>query len=424
MVGAVIEETDRRRVRIHGRWLDDFASSGYLGLDLDQDIISALPDYLLAWGTQTGRPRLMGSPSLVEQIETALAALVGTEEALLFPTTADLHLSVIPLLAGSGSVFVDARAHKSIADGCGVARSHGATVQRFRHGDPRDLERLLGHSRSSPRVVCMDGVNGFTGNVVDLVPFARIARRYDALLYIDDSYGFGVVGERRADEACDYGVRGNGVVRHHGESYDNVVLVAGLSHAYSTMVAFVACPAELKDLLKTAAWPQLYSPLPPVASLAAAVESLAVNQRAGEAIRLSLHRKSHQVLDAVEALGIWTANASGHPLIHLPARKATDLEDLGLELFRRGIYAALAPSPLVSTEEIGIRLEITAAHSDAQVEHLVGALGELSGHFRPRHGNPRMRLVGPSGRGQVQRPLRRGAPPAGASDEAGGRRPA
>ena len=83
----------------------------------------------------------------------------------------------------------------------------------------------------------MDGVNSMTGNMPDLNAFARLARRYDAVLYVDDAHGFGVVGERAPDEPTPYGVRGNSVVCHFGESYEHVVLVGGLSKSYSSLVA-------------------------------------------------------------------------------------------------------------------------------------------------------------------------------------------
>ena len=79
-----------------------------------------------------------------------------------------------------------------------------------------------------PGMILIDGVNSMTGNAPDLHAFAELAREHGALLYVDDAHGFGVIGERSSAEACDYGARGNSIVRHLGETYDNVVLVGGL----------------------------------------------------------------------------------------------------------------------------------------------------------------------------------------------------
>ncbi|HEV2919490.1 MAG TPA: aminotransferase class I/II-fold pyridoxal phosphate-dependent enzyme [Actinomycetota bacterium] len=95
-----------------------------------------------------------------------------------------------------------------------------------------------------------------------MAAFLALAREHDALLYVDDAHGFGVVGERDRSETSPYGRRGNGVVRHLGEGYDHVVLTGGFSKAYSSLLAFVACPPELKRLLKVTA-PPTCTPGPP-----------------------------------------------------------------------------------------------------------------------------------------------------------------
>ena len=214
MMDAVIDEIDGRMIRVGDHWLADFASCNYLGFDLDREIIDAVPAYLDAWGTHPSWSRLLGSPVLYEQIEERLTELLGCEDSLVLPTITHIHMSVIPLLAASGTIFLDARAHKTIYDGCQVARSRGAAVRRFRFEDPEHLDELLRAEPDRTRLVCMDGVNSMTGNAPDLRAFAEVARRHGALLYVDDAHGFGVIGERCAGRDRRHtGVRGNSVVR-------------------------------------------------------------------------------------------------------------------------------------------------------------------------------------------------------------------
>jgi 8-amino-7-oxononanoate synthase len=132
MVDAVIDEIDGRMIKVGNHWLADFASCNYLGFDLDREIIEAVPPYLDSWGTHPSWSRLLGSPALCEQIEEKLTTLLGTEDCLLFPTITHIHMSVISVLAGAGTVFLDGRAHKTIYDGCQMARHRGATIKRFR----------------------------------------------------------------------------------------------------------------------------------------------------------------------------------------------------------------------------------------------------------------------------------------------------
>ncbi len=393
MVDAVIDEVDGRMIRVGDRWLADFASCNYLGLDLDSEIIGAVQGYLERWGTHPSWSRLLGSPVLYRQLEEQLAELLGSEDTLVLPTITHIHMSVIPVLAGSGSIFLDGRAHKTVYDGCAIARGHGATVHRFRHGDSEELGRLLEKRRTGPRVICMDGINSMTGNAPDLPEFARLAREHEALLYVDDAHGFGMIGERASDELCAYGKRGNGIVRHTGETYENIVLVAGLSKAYSSLAAFLALPTHLKEILKTAAPPYLYSGPSPVASLATAIEGLRVNALRGDRLRHEVYRMTLRVLEALKARGIHTTNTSGYPIIEIPLADPADIDEVGLHLFERGIYVTMAAYPLVPRHQVGFRIQLTAANTDEQVEHLIEVLSELSTRFQmPDRNNP-LRLL-------------------------------
>jgi 8-amino-7-oxononanoate synthase len=378
LVDAVVEEVRGRRIRVGNHWLVDFASCNYLGLDLDPEVIGAIPGYLARWGTHPSWSRMLGSPALYEQIERRLTELLGAEDALLLPTLTHIHASVIPVLAGAGTILLDGRAHKTIYDGCTVARANGASVVRFPHNDPEALERLLKAAPRSPRLICMDGVNSMTGNPPRLTEFAALARAHDALLYLDDAHGFGVVGERTPDEPCPYGRRGNGVVRHLGESYDNVVLTAGFSKAYSSLLAFVACSSDLKQLLKVTAPPYLYSGPSPIASLASALVGLQVNATRGDQLRARIHARARRILDHLAGMGVATRNVSAFPVVEVPLADPDDLDLAGRFLFDHGMYVTLAFYPGVPRDEVGFRLQVTAANTDDEVDELLGVLDLLA----------------------------------------------
>ncbi len=386
MLDAVIDEVDGRRIRIGEHWLTDYASCNYLGLDLDPEIIAAVPEYLARWGTHPSWSRLLGSPVLYERIEAELTELLGAEDSLVLPTITHIHMSVIPVLAGAGTIFLDRRAHKTIFDGAATAQARGATVRRFGHEDLDELESLLRGRWRRPGLICIDGVNSMTGNAPDLAGFAALAREHDVLLYVDDAHGFGVIGERSEREPCAYGIRGNSIVRHLDESYDNLILVGGFSKAYSSLLAFIACPTPIKQLLKTAAPPYLYSGPSPVASLATVIEGLRVNAERGDALRARLGRLTARVLDHVDHLGIRTPNHSGFPIIEIPLSRPDTVDEVGDLLFDRGVYATMAVYPLVPREEVGFRLQLTAANTDEQVDELLLVLDEVAERFQLRDG--------------------------------------
>ncbi|MET7456754.1 aminotransferase class I/II-fold pyridoxal phosphate-dependent enzyme [Streptomyces sp. NPDC005574] len=382
MSDAVLDEVRGRHIRCGDHWLIDFASCNYLGFDWDPEIIDAIEPAVRRWGTHPSWSRLLGSPRLYPEIEERLSELLASPDTLLLPTATLIHASVIPILAGGGHVFVEATAHRTVYDGCVAARGQGATLCRFHSDAPDELDALLRAVPSrEPRLVCLDGVDSMSGNVPDLPRLAAICRERGATLYIDDTHGFGVIGERTPAEPCPYGSRGNGVVRHTGEEYDNIVLVGGFSKAYSSLLAFIALPPPLKDHLKVAAGPYLYSGPSPTASLATTLAGLEVNDRRGDAIRADLHRKTGRVLDHVRGLGLQTPGVCELPIVELPLADAADLDAVAAFLWDRGIYVTLAAYPLVPRDRVGFRVQLTALNSDEDIDRLNEALTALSERF-------------------------------------------
>ncbi|MFD0638785.1 aminotransferase class I/II-fold pyridoxal phosphate-dependent enzyme [Catenulispora yoronensis] len=197
---AVIDEQDQReprRIRIGDKWLADFASCNYLGFDVDPEIMAAPAELIAKWGTHPSWSRLLGNPKPYIEIEEQLTELLQAPDTLVLPTITHIHMTVIPVLAGKGTVFCEAQAHRTIYDGSSVARGNGATLHRWRATDLGALAVALREApRDRPRVVCMDGINSMTGNEPGLAAIADICRAEGALLYVDDAHGFGVIGER------------------------------------------------------------------------------------------------------------------------------------------------------------------------------------------------------------------------------------
>jgi 8-amino-7-oxononanoate synthase len=143
----------------------------------------------------------------------------------------------------------------------------------------------------------------------------------------------------------------------------------------------LTCPPELKRLLKTAAPPYLYSGPSPIASLATVIAGLDVNERRGDVIRADLWRKTATVLNELDRLGVHTPNRSGFPIIEVPLARHEDIDAVGRFLFDNGIYVTLAAYPLVPRSEVGFRIQVTAANTDAEIEQLTDVLGRLVNVF-------------------------------------------
>ena len=238
----------------------------------------------------------------------------------------------------------------------------------------------------------MDGVNSMTGNAPDL-PRVRRGRPRATARCSTSTTPTASASSASADPTrpSPYGARGNSVVRHAGETYDNLVLVGGFSKAYSSLLAFIACPTEVKDLLKVAAPPYLYSGPSPVASLATVLAGFDVNERRGDALRARrCTALTARVLDAPRPRSAsHTPNRSGLPDHRDPAaRPRRASTTVGRFLFDRGVYVTLAAYPLVPKDEVGFRVQLTAANTDAEVDR---ADRGARGARRPRRAAQRAR---------------------------------
>jgi 8-amino-7-oxononanoate synthase len=109
-----------------------------------------------------------------------------------------------------------------------------------------------------------------------------------------------------------------------------------------------------------------------------------VNESRGDAIRADLWRKTAQVLDCLDRLGVHTPNRSGFPIVEVPLARHEDIDAAGRFLFDNGIYVTLAAYPLVPKSEVGFRIQVTAANSQAEIEQLVDVLGRLAARFELR----------------------------------------
>jgi 8-amino-7-oxononanoate synthase len=370
----VADRIDGRRILVEGRWLDDFASCNYLGLDLRREVIEAVLPLLDAWGTHPSWARMACNVAPYSWLEERLARLLGTESCIVLPAISLIAIGLIPAIAGKESViFADRFAHKVNFDGCRLAREAGAELKTFVHSDLGGLERELERARATPtKLIVIDGVLSVTGRVANVAAIVELARRHDAIVYIDDAHGFGIVGENPSPEHP-YGRRGNGVVRHLGIGYDNVLYVAGLSKAYSSPAAFVACPKKLEKHLKCNVTSYLVSGPVSVASLATALAGLELNEHEGDMWRSKLYRHTARIIAAYRERGIATDNDTSFPIVSAYVGSTDNVVRGGQLMFESGVYVTLQPHPLVPRDRGVLRATPTVANTDEQVDRLIDA---------------------------------------------------
>jgi 7-keto-8-aminopelargonate synthetase-like enzyme len=302
---------------------------------------------------------------------------VGAPTTLVFPSISLLHTGVLPILAGyDGVILRDTEAHHSLHEGCLRAQANGAEYLSFPHSDLDDLARKLAKYRPNrTKIIATDGVYSMGSSHPPLVEYVRLARKYNALLYVDDAHGFGIIGER-PDAALPYGYCGNGMVRHLGLDYckDRIVFVAGLSKSFSSYAAFVTCFDEKMKYDLQASGPFVFSGPTCVASLASALAGLRVNAREGDEKRKSIYGLTHRFVTAVKALGFEVDNGGYFPIVGVVIGGFEDLVKACNVLWDHDILITPAMYPAVPINRNLVRFSITAVNTEEEVEHAIAAL--------------------------------------------------
>lgn len=352
-------------VRIDGRELLSFCSNDYLGLANDPRVIEALAAGAARYGAGSGASHLVSGHSRAHhELEEALAAFTGRARALLFGSGYAANLGVISALLGRGdAVFEDRLNHASLLDGGLLS---GARFQRFLHNDAASLEARLARSVARRKLVAVDGVFSMDGDEAPLAALAAASARHGALLYVDDAHGFGVLGER-----------GAGTLEKQGVGSAEVpLLMATLGKALGVAGAFVAGSEELVETLIQFARPYVYTTAMPPALAAAAAASLRI-------VREEPWRRAH--LSGL--IGRFRAGASALGLCLLPS--ATAIQPLLLgeaatalrwseQLLGRGLLVPAIRPPTVPAGQSRLRVTLSAAHTEAEVERLLEALAEIA----------------------------------------------
>ena len=352
-------------VRVDGRQLISFCSNDYLGLANHPRLVESLRDAALQYGVGSGASHLaVGHLSPHRALEDALAAHTGRERALLFSSGFLANLGVITTLVGQGDhLFQDKLNHASLIDG---GRLSGARFRRFPHNDLETLRNYLQRcDRSTARLVAVDGVYSMDGDSAPLPQMAALCVGEGAWLMVDDAHGFGVLGERGAGslEACGL------------SPADVPVLMGTLGKALGTAGAFVAGSHELVEALVQNARSYIYTTALPPALAAATLTALRLLEeegwrRARWRELVAFFRRGARQLE----LPVLASSTPVQPLLVGDPARAVAISD-GLR--QQGFLVTAIRPPTVPTGSARLRITVSAAHTEDQLEHLLTALSQL-----------------------------------------------
>lgn len=373
------KEVRGRKIRTSDdHWVIDFASCNYLGLDLDPEMDKLVTGEIKKWGVHPSWCRLVASPEIYTLLENRIAELIDSEASIIFPTVTLISIGVLPALVGKAGVLIlDKSSHETMYEGAKIARDNGAILESFVQDDYSALEIILEKYRENPRkVIMVDGVYSMTGDYANVPKLVSLARKYDALLYIDDAHGFGVIGENPTDK-FPLGKKGNGIVKYFGFDYENIIYVGGCSKAYSSLAAFVGCSKEMKTFIEAFATPYDLSGPCPTASLATLLKGLEINDLRGDDYRTKLWHLTNKVIEGLSALGYTVYNKTGFPIVSVHIGNTEKLINTANILFDEGILVTVAPYPMMKKGEEVHRITLTSANTEEEIEQLIDAFKKI-----------------------------------------------
>lgn len=360
---ATLSSPQGPRVMVDGREYLAFASNDYLGLANHVDLRAAMLQGVADWGVGAGASALVaGHFAIQEQAEQALADFVGCEAALLFGSGYAANLGVLSSLLGRDDVvFADKLNHASLNDGCVLSR---AAFKRFRHGDLAHLELLLRDTPAKTRLIAVDAVYSMDGDEAPLRELLALAERYDAWLYLDDAHGFGISGG------------GRGALYEYAIHHPRTIYMATLGKAAGVAGAFVAGSRVLIQWLLNKARTYIFTTAHPPAQAAAILAALRLIER--ESWRRERLKTSIIALQQGISATCFKLIPSRMPIQAIIIGTNASALEMAAALKAQGIWIPAIRPPTVPTGTARLRVSLSAAHAEQDIELLVNALIRLS----------------------------------------------
>ncbi len=336
-------------------------TNNYMGMTFNKECMKAAQDALTDQGTGTTGSRVLnGTYNSHKQLEETLKEFYGTDHAIVFSTGYQANLGVISTLAGPKDyVVIDADSHASIYDGCAMGN---ATVVRFKHNSPENLDKRLSRiRRDNPEagiLVVLEGVYSMLGDQAPLKELTKISKDHKAHVLVDEAHSIGVFGET-----------GRGVAQEQGVEDQVDFIIGTFSKSVGTIGGYCVSNHPKFEALRLVCRPYIFTAsLPPsvVASAAKALELIANTN-----LRSKLLGNSLRLNKGLSQVGFKMGTTGESPI----AAIIIDEQDIAVafwgEMIKEGVYVNLALPPATPNRLNLMRCSLSAAHTFEQIDFML-----------------------------------------------------
>ena len=359
-----LQATDGTTVQIEGREVIMAGSNNYLGLTNDPRVIKAAQDVIRTYGTGcTGSRYLNGTLDLHLELEEKLAKFMNKESCVLFSTGYQTNEGSIQTIAGRNDIiFSDRDNHACIVVGTQV--SNAKTV-RYRHNDMDHLRTML--EKADPnagKIIATDGVFSMSGTLAKVPELVKLAKEFDAALYLDDAHAVGVVGDGGRGSASVFGLS------------DEVDLISGtFSKSFASLGGFIVGDRPVIEFIRHQSPAHIFSASMPPANVATVLKSLEILQE--ETWRLErLEEISDYMRKELRNLGfnVWSSQT---PIIPVVIGEMYNCFRFWKDLFEAGVYVNAVVPPAVPRGQALVRTSYMATHTDEHLDKILSAFKKV-----------------------------------------------
>ena len=367
---VVVSERKKNQIKINGRWLINFASNDYLGLSQNSSIKKAIISGINKYGNGGSSSHLVsGHTEAHQNIEKITKNNIGFASSILFSSGYLANLGIITTIAEKDSfIYADKLNHASLNDACILSR--GKFI-RFPHNDMAALENHLKKNKTKKKkFIVTDGVFSMDGDIANIPELVKLAKKYDAYLYIDDAHGYGVLGKN-----------GQGVLEHYEQkdsikkiAKDRIIYTLTLSKAVGVSGALVCANKKIVDLVVNKSRTYIYTTAEQPALMYGIKRSFdiikknhSLRRKVNDHIYLFRRLINHKnlLVDSITPI---------QPLVIGDDKRVIKISDLLIEL---GFFVPAIRPPTVPKESARLRVSISALHSKEDIKKLAQAINKI-----------------------------------------------
>lgn len=339
----------------------NFCANNYLGLADDTRLIEAAKKAMDTRGYGMASVRFIcGTQDLHKELEKAISDYFKTEDTILYAACFDANGGLFePLFSEEDAIISDALNHASIIDGVRLCK---AKRLRYKNADMEDLEKCLKEAKDARfKIIATDGVFSMDGNVAPIDKICELADKYDALVMVDESHSAGVVGET-----------GHGVAEKF-DCYGKIDIFTGtLGKAFGgAMGGFTTGKKEIIDMLRQRSRPYLFSNSVTPAIVGASLEMLNILKESNQLHDKLVHNVKY-FKEKMENAG-FDIKPTQSAICAVMLYDAKLSQDFAAEMQKEGIYVTGFYYPVVPAGQARIRVQLSAAHTDEQIDKAVDA---------------------------------------------------